>query len=66
MNNAERLENGAVVTLRTSGTEPKIKYYSEMKGSDVTQTAKLLAITIESMIQELLQPELNGLIAKAD
>lgn len=25
-------ENGVVVTLRTSGTEPKIKYYSEMCG----------------------------------
>jgi phosphomannomutase len=23
------LENGTVITLRTSGTEPKIKYYSE-------------------------------------
>lgn len=23
-------ENGVVVTLRTSGTEPKIKYYTEM------------------------------------
>lgn len=23
-------ENGLVVTLRTSGTEPKIKYYSEL------------------------------------
>lgn len=23
-------ENGAVITLRTSGTEPKIKYYAEM------------------------------------
>jgi phosphomannomutase len=55
-----------VVTLRTSGTEPKIKYYSEMKGSDETETAKLLAMTIESMVQELLQPEVNELIAKAD
>ena len=24
-------ENGCVVTLRTSGTEPKIKYYTEHK-----------------------------------
>lgn len=23
-------ENGVVITLRTSGTEPKIKYYAEM------------------------------------
>ena len=23
-------ENGSVITFRTSGTEPKIKYYSEM------------------------------------
>lgn len=23
-------ESGSVLTLRTSGTEPKIKYYSEM------------------------------------
>lgn len=23
-------ENGAVITLRTSGTEPKIKYYAEI------------------------------------
>lgn len=26
-------ENGAVITLRTSGTEPKIKYYAEMCAS---------------------------------
>ena len=26
-------ENGAVLTMRTSGTEPKIKYYSEMIGT---------------------------------
>lgn len=23
-------ENGVIITLRTSGTEPKIKYYSEI------------------------------------
>lgn len=26
-------ENGSVLTMRTSGTEPKIKYYTEMIGS---------------------------------
>lgn len=26
-------ENGAVTTLRTSGTEPKVKYYAEMCAS---------------------------------
>ena len=26
-------ENGAVITLRTSGTEPKVKYYAEMCAS---------------------------------
>ncbi|KJE89583.1 phosphoglucomutase [Capsaspora owczarzaki ATCC 30864] len=25
-------ENGAVITIRTSGTEPKIKYYTELRG----------------------------------
>lgn len=26
--------NGVVATLRTSGTEPKIKYYAELETSD--------------------------------
>lgn len=26
-------KNGAVITLRTSGTEPKVKYYAEMCAS---------------------------------
>lgn len=30
--------NGATVTFRTSGTEPKLKYYSELKGSNPHDT----------------------------
>lgn len=32
-------ENGAVITLRTSGTEPKIKYYAEMCASSTEKYA---------------------------
>ncbi|ESO10316.1 hypothetical protein HELRODRAFT_104891 [Helobdella robusta] len=58
-----------VMTLRTSGTEPKIKYYSEYiapAGCRVDQSAvkseleNLLSVTL----QEFLQPEVNGLIVK--
>lgn len=28
-----KLDNGLVLTLRTSGTEPKIKYYSELRAA---------------------------------
>lgn len=58
-----------VVTLRTSGTEPKIKYYSEFCAppcSGLTQSTirntleKLVAVVIE----EFLQPLSNGLISK--
>jgi phosphoglucomutase len=33
-------ENGAVVTVRASGTEPKVKYYSEMSSRDSKEQAK--------------------------
>lgn len=28
-----KFDNGLVLTLRTSGTEPKIKYYSELRAA---------------------------------
>jgi phosphoglucomutase len=61
-----KLENGVVFTLRTSGTEPKVKYYSEIKGADKEKAQKDLDATIESMIRELLDPEKNGLIPQSD
>lgn len=33
-------ENGAVCTLRTSGTEPKIKYYCELASEKSLEEAK--------------------------
>eukprot|EP00743_Colponemidia_sp_Colp-15_P004496 GILK01004848.1.p1 GENE.GILK01004848.1~~GILK01004848.1.p1 ORF type:complete len:617 (-),score=128.04 GILK01004848.1:158-1951(-) len=59
-------ENGGVITLRTSGTEPKIKYYSELKGSDEHQTKEELAAMVDAVIQELFRPEEYGLIPPSD
>uniref|UniRef100_A0A8D2KPM9 Phosphoglucomutase 2 like 1 n=1 Tax=Urocitellus parryii TaxID=9999 RepID=A0A8D2KPM9_UROPR len=59
-------QNGCVATLRTSGTEPKIKYYAEMCASpDQSDTALLeeeLKKLIEALIENFLEPSKNGLI----
>lgn len=38
--------NGAVITLRTSGTEPKIKYYAEMCSSPEEKWVSLYKLKI--------------------
>ncbi|KAJ3642544.1 hypothetical protein Zmor_025311 [Zophobas morio] len=62
--------NGLVCTLRTSGTEPKIKYYTEMCATpgDANQEAILDTLTemVDGIIAEFLEPEKNELIAKHD
>jgi phosphomannomutase len=62
--------NGAVVTLRTSGTEPKIKYYAELCGapgdSDWDTARKTLGEMVTAIVEEMLQPGVNGLCAKSD
>uniref|UniRef100_H0WY91 Glucose 1,6-bisphosphate synthase n=1 Tax=Otolemur garnettii TaxID=30611 RepID=H0WY91_OTOGA len=59
-------QNGCVATLRTSGTEPKIKYYAEMCASpDQSDTVFLeeeLKKLIEALIENFLEPSKNGLI----
>lgn len=59
--------NGCSVTLRTSGTEPKIKYYTEIAGK-VGQTREELDLTlisfVDQLVEEMLQPTQRGL-AKA-
>lgn len=56
-----RLENQCLVTLRTSGTEPKIKYYTEFKGDQLDTAQKMLDEMVVKIIDELLQPTANGL-----
>ncbi|XP_074996550.1 glucose 1,6-bisphosphate synthase isoform X4 [Calonectris borealis] len=59
-------QNGCVATLRTSGTEPKIKYYAEMcalpEQSDRTELEEELQKLIEALIENFLEPDKNGLI----
>ncbi|RHZ83008.1 hypothetical protein Glove_100g20 [Diversispora epigaea] len=55
------LENGCIGTLRTSGTEPKIKYYFESSGSDREEVIKELKKIIEGVVNELLEPQKYGL-----
>jgi len=55
-----------VLTLRTSGTEPKIKYYTELKGSDYASTWSELSELVDSIISELLRPDFFRLIAPTD
>ena len=59
-------ENGAIITLRGSGTEPKLKYYCELRGTDPEATQKELDSVLAAVIAEYLQPEKNDLKAPAD
>ena len=55
----ENADNQAVLTLRTSGTEPKIKYYSEMSGPWASRSAirPLLADLTTAVRENLLKLE---------
>ncbi|DAZ95434.1 TPA: hypothetical protein N0F65_013003 [Lagenidium giganteum] len=57
-------KNGCVATLRTSGTEPKLKYYVELAGK-VGQTraevTSILAKQVENIVELMLQPTENNL-----
>ncbi|XP_041642300.1 phosphoglucomutase-2 [Cheilinus undulatus] len=60
--------NGGVATMRTSGTEPKIKYYTELcaapGNSDVTQLKKELDELVDAIVENFLEPEKNKLQPK--
>lgn len=62
------LQNGVVATLRTSGTEPKIKYYTEYcaapGNSEASSLEEELRKTTAALLDEFLEPERNNLIRR--
>uniref|UniRef100_A0A7N6A8J9 Phosphoglucomutase 2-like 1 n=1 Tax=Anabas testudineus TaxID=64144 RepID=A0A7N6A8J9_ANATE len=62
------LQNGVVATLRTSGTEPKIKYYTEFCAapgkSDVSSLEEELRKITTALLDDFLEPERNNLIRR--
>ncbi len=56
--------NGCSVTLRTSGTEPKIKFYTEMAGKLNEKRAEVTARLqsfVDQLVEEMLEPTKHGL-----
>lgn len=53
--------NGVIATLRTSGTEPKLKFYAEGSGFDREWVKAELRRTVSLMIDDMLQPEKHSL-----
>jgi len=58
-----RYENGGVITVRGSGTEPKLKYYSELSGpyEKKEEVQETLTKMVDGLVEQLLQPEDNNL-----
>jgi phosphomannomutase len=61
-----KLENGCVFTIRTSGTEPKIKYYSELASSSTEQARKELKVVVNAIGNELMEADKNGLESRKE
>ncbi|KAI8853160.1 hypothetical protein BC829DRAFT_382994 [Chytridium lagenaria] len=55
------LTNGCVFTLRTSGTEPKIKYYVEMKGEGREAVEDFLVEVVKAIGDDLFEAQRNNL-----
>ena len=51
------LENGCSCTIRTSGTEPKIKWYIELGAADQEKATRDLAAVVKAVQDDLLQRE---------
>ncbi|KAF6764966.1 phosphoglucomutase 1 [Ephemerocybe angulata] len=51
-----------MLTIRTSGTEPKIKYYLEGTGSDETKIVQFLSNVVEELGRDWMEAERNELL----
>ncbi|KAI9569508.1 hypothetical protein HD554DRAFT_2321846 [Boletus coccyginus] len=58
---AKSTDVNIVLTIRTSGTEPKIKYYLEGCGSDPEQVSGILPRVVEHLATEWMKAPENGL-----
>ena len=56
--------HNAVVTLRTSGTEPKLKYYVEVVGETQELSEARASAVAASVVKYMLEPERNELSRK--
>nr|AOE43343.1 phosphoglucomutase [Cavenderia deminutiva] len=59
-------KNGAIATLRGSGTEPKLKYYVEMIGDNKSEVEAILAKVVTAVIDNFLRPVENQLTPPKD
>ena len=53
------LKNSVTLTIRSSGTEPKIKWYSEILSNDA-DAREILVELVDTAVQELIQPNNFG------
>ncbi|GFY60974.1 phosphoglucomutase-2 [Trichonephila inaurata madagascariensis] len=61
-------ENGCEATIRTSGTEPKVKFYTEIIAKvpheEWANVKKLLIKMVDSMVDNWMQPKKNGFLPR--
>lgn len=54
------MENGAVVSLRTSGTEPKLKYYVEAVGKSEAEGGDVAEALVEGVLNDIIKVKRRG------
>lgn len=59
-------ENGAIATIRASGTEPKLKYYVEVVGTDAAEARSKMDAMTAAVVENFLKPEQNNLVTKKE